>query len=119
MSQREETLLQRLREQAHALLQKAGSERVPGLERLVSDARAQLQHLGEYTEAELEQAAAVLRAELRQRAAHWSEEWAEIRQWAEFDLEQVEARVLEKLLAIADPTRVELARLSANRPQER
>ncbi len=109
MSDRKATLLQRMREQAHALLKKADQKEIHSLNRLVDAARDELTRLEQYSEAELEQAALELRKELRDKTAHWAEEWQEIRQWAEFDLELVEDRILEKLLAIADPTRVELA----------
>ncbi len=109
MNDSREPLLQRMREQAHALLRKADQREIQNLNRLVDATRDELARLEQYSEAELEQAALALRKELREKTAHWAEEWQEIRQWAEFDLELVEARVLEKLLAIADPTRVELA----------
>lgn len=109
MNDAQETLLQRMREQAHALLKKADQKEIHSLNRLVDATRDELARLGHYSEAELEQAALALRKELWEKTAHWAEEWQEIRQWAEFDLELVEDRILEKLLAIADPTRVELA----------
>ena len=105
--------LEHLHRQAHRLLERGDSAHVRGLGSLVDAARAELERLGHYTEAELEQAALALRRELQGRVEAYGSQWEELRRWAEFDLEQIEQRLLERLLAIADPTRVDLARLTA------
>lgn len=56
-----------------------------------------------------------LRWDLREAAHHWHDLQLEFVDWARFDVEQVESVILDKLLAAADPTWVELARFQRGR----
>lgn len=56
-----------------------------------------------------------LRYDLREAAHHWRDTRLELVDWARFDVEQVENFILDRLLAAADPTWVELARFQRGR----
>lgn len=64
---------------------------------------------------EAQQVVDTLRYDLREAAHHWHELELEYLDWARFDVERLEQAVLDKLLAAADPTWVELARFQAGR----
>lgn len=64
---------------------------------------------------EAQQVVDTLRYDLREAAHHWHELELEYLDWARFDVERIEQAVLDKLLAAADPTWVELARFQAGR----
>ena len=67
--------------------------------------------------AEAQRVVDTLRFDLRESAHHWQEVRLELVDWARFDVEQIESTILEKLLAAADPTWVELARIQNGRIQ--
>jgi hypothetical protein len=67
------------------------------------------------TRDEAQQVVDTLRYDLREAAHHWHELELEYLDWARFDVDRLEQAVLDKLLAAADPTWVELARFQAGR----
>ncbi len=69
----------------------------------------------ELTRDEAQLVAETLRYDLREAAHHWHDLKLEYVDWAKFDVERIEAAVLEKLKAAADPTWVELARFQGGR----
>lgn len=69
----------------------------------------------ELTRDEAQLVADNLRYDLREAAHDWQDLKLEYVDWARFDVEQIESAILEKLLAAADPTWVELARFQQGR----
>lgn len=69
----------------------------------------------ELTRDEAQLVADNLRYDLREAAHDWQDLKLEYVDWARFDVEQIESAILDKLLAAADPTWVELARFQQGR----
>lgn len=69
----------------------------------------------ELTREEAQLVADNLRYDLREAAHQWQDLKLEYVDWARFDVEQIESAILDKLLAAADPTWVELARFQQGR----
>lgn len=69
----------------------------------------------ELTRDEAQQVVDTLRYDLREAAHHWHDLRLEFVDWARFDVEQIESAILNKLLAAADPTWVELAKFQRGR----
>lgn len=69
----------------------------------------------ELTADEAQKVVETLRWDLREAAHHWHDLKLEYVDWARFDVEQIESVILDKLLAAADPTWVELARFQQGR----
>lgn len=69
----------------------------------------------ELTRDEAQLVADNLRYDLREAAHGWQDLKLEYVDWARFDVEQIESAILDKLLAAADPTWVELARFQQGR----
>ena len=82
---------------------------------VMSNVRDYLVAAEELTRDEAQLVADNLRYDLREAAHDWHDLKLEYVDWARFDVEQIESAILNKLLAAADPTWVELARFQQGR----
>jgi polyhydroxyalkanoate synthesis regulator phasin len=93
----------------------AEREAAENLLELMGKVREYLVAAEDLTREEAQQVVDTLRYDLREAAHHWHELELEYLDWARFDVDRLEQVVLDKLLAAADPTWVELARFQAGR----
>lgn len=93
----------------------AEREAADSLIEVMSKVREYLVAAEDLSREEAQQVVDTLRYDLREAAHHWHELELEYLDWVRFDVERLEQAVLDKLLAAADPTWVELARFQAGR----
>jgi hypothetical protein len=96
-------------------LPKAEEHAAESLLHVMGNVREYLVAAEELTRDEAQLVADNLRYDLREAAHHWHDLKLEYVDWARFDVEQIESAILDKLLAAADPTWVELARFQQGR----
>ncbi|MEF3193624.1 MAG: zinc ribbon-containing protein [Halothiobacillaceae bacterium] len=98
-------------DRVHQLLQHAGEGVVHSLEEALLKAREQAYTLGELSREEAEVVATALKRDVEGVALTMMQAEAGARLWMETDLTVAERRLLERALASADPTTLELLRL--------
>lgn len=96
-------------ERSRAFLREAGNEIAPKLDVAINTAKEKATELGELTREEAENIAEYLKRDLHDAAEFLTDESNELRQWLRFDIELVEDRIIDALMQLADPTRVDLA----------
>ncbi len=84
---------------------------------VMTKAREYLVAAESLTRDEAQRVVDVLRYDLREAAHHWHDVKLEIVDWAKFDVEQLEAAIVDRLLSAADPTWTELAKFQRGRSQ--
>jgi rubrerythrin len=81
---------------------------LPKLQEFIHDARDKAVELGELTREEAEKIAGYLERDLQDAGKHLAETGQELGDWLRFDIHQIEERLLEVLMRVADHTRLEL-----------
>lgn len=87
----------------------ARQELSPRLEHVLELAKEKASEIGELSREEIDKISNYLRRDVYDAAHFIAEDKGELRDWLRFDIEQVEARILESLSHLVDPTRVDLA----------
>lgn len=107
-------------ERVDALLDDAGQQTLPTLQKTIDRARQQAVELREMTVDEADKVAAWVERDLHEAADYLQQTGHELSAWFSFDLQQIEQRMLELFSRAADRTRLELDRLAlqARRAQE-
>lgn len=101
-------MLERVKNSLQELETAAGSR----LERALDMAKDKAMELGELSREEADKVAEYLRRDMEDAAKYLAGPTAqEFAAWLRFDVEQIEARILESFLSAADQTKVELMRL--------
>ncbi len=104
-----EQLLERTRE----FLNETSEELKPKLQRALDAAIEKTTELGELTREEAEKISDYLKHDLQSISEYLaSDEAQDLSNWLRFDIELVEARIIDALALLADPTKVELAQLA-------
>ena len=98
-------ILQRAREYLDEFEEHAGDAVATAVDR----AKERSHELGELSREEAERIGEYVRRDMSDAAAWMEESGQEFGQWLRFDLEQVEQRLMENFLKVADRTRVELS----------
>lgn len=89
----------------------AGKDTLPNLQRAVDSAKKTAVRLGELSREEAEKIGAYLKRDLHDAGKYFSDTRKEMGDWLRFDVRQVEERIAEMCLSVADRTRLELDRL--------
>jgi Zn finger protein HypA/HybF involved in hydrogenase expression len=97
----------RMMERVRGALEQAEHETLPTLQKSVEHAKSRAVELGELTREEAEEIGHWLRRDLDDAGYYLASTGSELREWFRFDLEQVEARMLELFQHAADRTRLE------------
>jgi len=95
------------------LLDTAEQQALPVLQKNIDKAKQQAIELKELSKEEAEKLGNYLRRDLHDAAEHLEHSGEELSTWFNFDLELIEARVLDIFAKVADKTRLELAQLAA------
>jgi len=95
------------------LLDTAEQQALPVLQKNIDKAKQQAIELKEISQEEAEKLGNYLRRDLHDAAEHLEHTGEELSTWFNFDLELIEARVLDIFTKVADKTRLELAQLAA------
>jgi rubrerythrin len=97
----------------HETVERAESH-VPALKQNLDQAREKAVELGELTREEGEKVASYVERDIHDAAVYISETGQQLKEWWDFDLKQVEARVLEMFIGVADQTRLQLREMTEN-----
>lgn len=89
-------------------IEEAEEATLPKLQEFIHDARDRAVELGELSREEAEKIAGYLERDLQDAGRHLAETGHELGDWLRFDIHQVEERLLEVLMRVADHTRVEM-----------
>jgi len=104
---------ERMLERTREFLSEAGEELKPKLQHALDAAVEKTTELGELTREEAEKIAEYLKRDLQSASEYLaSDEAKELKDWLHMDLDLIEARILDALSLLVDPTKVELALLA-------
>ena len=103
----------RMMDRVQASIDEAEEHAIPTLEQNLERAKERAIELGELTREEAERVAAYLKRDMDDAAHYLEESGNEFSAWLKFDIAQVERRLFEKMLTVADRTRIEMAEFEA------
>lgn len=103
----------KMMERVEQFLDSAEQQALPVLQKNIEKAKQQAIELKEITQEEAEKLGDYLRRDLHDAAEYVETTGKELSTWFSFDLELVEARMLDLFAKVADKTRLELAQLAA------
>ena len=89
-------------------IEEAGEHTLPALKRYIRNARDTAVELEELSKEEAEKVSMYLQRDMHDAGKHLAETGHELGDWLRFDIDQVEHRLLEALLKVADHTRIEM-----------
>jgi hypothetical protein len=104
---------EKMLERVHETVERAES-RVPAFKQNLDQAREKAVELGELTREEAEKVASYIERDIHDAAVYLSETGHQLREWWDFDLKQMEARVLELFASVADQTSLQLREMTEN-----
>jgi len=81
---------------------------LPKLQEFIHEARDKAVELGELSREEAEKVAGYLERDLQDAGKHMAETGHELNDWLRFDIHQIEERLLEVLMRVADHSRLEM-----------
>jgi Zn finger protein HypA/HybF involved in hydrogenase expression len=99
----------RMMERIQELMEDAEDKGIPTLEEGIKQAGNKAVELGEITRDEAEQIGRWIKRDMEEASQYLASGGREFAAWLKFDIEQVEKRVLDVLLSVADRTKLELA----------
>jgi Zn finger protein HypA/HybF involved in hydrogenase expression len=102
-----ETAYEKMLERVHTLLGQPGN-RISALRGDLEQARETAVELGELSREEADKVATYLERDLHDAAVFIAETGQELQQWWRFDLQQVEERLLDMFISVADQTSLQL-----------
>ena len=103
---------EKMLERVHDAMAQTKVSAWPGLREYLSDVRDKMVEIGELTREEADQIADYLERDIKDAAHYLSETGEQLSQWWHFDVQQVEERLLEMFIKVADQTKLELEQLS-------
>lgn len=98
-------MMERLRE----LMEDAEDKGIPTLEEGIKQAGNKAVELGEITRDEAEKIGGWIKRDMEEASLYMASGGREFAAWLKFDIDQVEKRLLDALLSVADRTKLELA----------
>lgn len=99
-------------EHVHDAMQQTRENALPGLREYLSDVREKMVEVGELTQEEAKTISNYLERDIKDAAAYLVETGEQLTAWWRFDVQQVERRLLEMFINVADQTKLELERLA-------
>lgn len=103
---------ERMMERTRALLEETRKETIPPLKQLIDEAEEKAVELGELTREEAGRINEYLRRDIEDAAEYLSYTGKGLAGWLNFDLDLVEARLMEMFSSMVDHTRLELDQLA-------
>ena len=98
----------RMLERVQELMEDAEDKAIPTLEEGIKNARNKAVELGEISAEEAEKIGGWIKRDMEEASLYLASGGREFANWLKFDIEQVEKRVLNVLLSVADRTKLEL-----------
>ena len=95
-------------EHVHDAMKQTKENTLPGLREYLSNVREKMVELGELTREEAETIAGYVERDIKDAAAYLAETGEQMSTWWRFDVQQVEDRLLEMFINVADQTKLEL-----------
>ena len=108
----------RMLERVKEFIADAKEELTPKLTHAMEAAKEKASELGELTREESEQIADYLKRDIHDAAEYMSNEGAEMGDWLRFDVQLVEAKLLDWMSQAVDTTKLELDQLAERAQQE-
>jgi len=99
-------------EHVHEAMQQTKESALPGLRDYLSEVREKMVELGELTKEEAETIAGYIERDIQDAASYLAETGEQLSAWWRFDVQQVENRLLEMFVNVADQTKLELEKLA-------
>ncbi len=99
-------------EHVHDAMLHTKESALPGLQEYLSEAREKMVELGELTKEEAETISEYIKRDIKDAASYLSETGEQLSEWWRFDVRQVEERLLEMFINVADQTKLELEKLA-------
>jgi NADH pyrophosphatase NudC (nudix superfamily) len=99
-------------QEVHEAFENARDSALPGLREYLDDAREKMVELGELTREEAEKVAGYVERDMKDAANYLLETGEQLSAWWRFDMQQIEARMLEMFTGVADQTKLELAKFA-------
>ncbi len=103
---------EKMLEQVDEMLGKAEKTSLPLLRKSIDVTRDKMVEMGELTREEAEKISDYLERDMKDAAHFLNETGEEFRHWFKFDVELMEARVMDLLAKVADRTRLEMDRFA-------
>jgi len=100
-------------ERANEVIEQAESQARPAFEQAVERAQETARELGELSREEARLVGDYLRRDMRDLGQHMADTGKDLRDWFQFDVQQIERRMWDSLSTVADRTALELMRFSA------
>jgi predicted nucleic acid-binding Zn-ribbon protein len=99
----------RMMERVRELMEDTEDKAIPTLEEGIRQAADKAVELGEITREEAEKIGGWIRRDMEEATHYLADGGREFADWLKFDIGQVEARLLDVLLSVADKTKLQLA----------
>lgn len=99
-------------EHVHDAMQQTKESALPGLREYLGEVREKMVELGELTKEEAETISGYIERDIKDAAAYLAETGEQLSEWWRFDVQQVEDRLLEMFINVADQTKLELEKLA-------
>ncbi len=99
-------------EHVHEAMQHTKESALPGLREYLSEVREKMVELGELTKEEAESISGYIERDIKDAASYLVETGEQLSDWWRFDVQQVEDRLLEMFINVADQTKLELEKLA-------
>ncbi|MEJ1391905.1 MAG: zinc ribbon-containing protein, partial [Candidatus Sedimenticola sp. (ex Thyasira tokunagai)] len=103
---------EKMLEQVDEMLDKAEKNTLPKLRKSIDTARDKMVEMNELTREEAEKIGGYLERDMKDAAHFLNETGDEFRNWYKFDVELIEARMMELFAKVADRTRLEMERFT-------
>ena len=99
-------------EQVHEAMEQTKESALPGLREYLNDVREKMVEIGELTREEADEIATYIERDIKDAAAYLAETGDQLSAWWRFDVQQVEERLREMFINVADQTKLELEKLA-------
>lgn len=103
---------EKMLERVHEAIEQTRESALPGLREYLDDAREKMVELGELTREEAEKISGYIERDMKDAAHYLAETGEQVSAWWRFDVQQVEERMREMFIGVADQTKLELSRLA-------
>lgn len=96
----------------HDAMRQTREQGLPELRTYLGEVREKMVEIGELTREEAEQIAGYIERDIKDAAGYLADTGAQISEWWRFDVQQVEERLREMFIQVADQTSLELRNLA-------
>lgn len=99
---------EKMLEELNLAMKRTRESAIPGFKEYLQDVRDKMVELGELTREEADEIARYVERDVKDAATYLAETGEQFAQWWRFDVQQVEERMLDMFINVADKTKLEL-----------